>query len=72
MRYRTRRAAWSAWMWFWGLLLGMAWPAALPLSESDKTIAVFTWLAIAVPALGVYKLRKVKRRQVRARQVRAK
>jgi len=62
MRYRTRRAAWQTWAWFWGLLFAMFWPAVLPFSNTGKTMAVAVWLAVAVPAAVIV---RVRRRRVR-------
>ncbi len=62
MRYRTRRAAWQLWAWFWGGLLAAGWPAALPLGGTGKAVAVAAWWCVALP-LAVAVLGRKRRRR---------
>lgn len=60
MRYRTRRAAWRAWAWAVGGLIGLFWPAALPLSMAGKDIAVAAWLALVAALAVTWRVRRAR------------
>lgn len=60
MRYRTRRSAWRAWAWAVGGLLGLFWPAALPLSMAGKDIAVAVWLASLTVLAVTWRVRRAR------------